>query len=124
QLVHLVLEVALALQQRGAGDRSAAAGDDARRHPLGVGVDRREIAGGPHAMTPRSTASASSSAARSAALSGSRGGRVGPPVKPTASWAALKYWTSLGVMSKRAIGRIRRYTSRAASRSPARQRAY
>ena len=57
---------------------------------------------------PPSTPSASSSAARSSAVSWSRGGRVGPPLQPTASCAALKYWTSLGVMSKRATGSMPR----------------
>ena len=42
------LEVELALQHRRARDGADAAGDDARRHPLRVGVDRREVAGGSH----------------------------------------------------------------------------
>src|SRR4029079_15924007 len=102
------------------GDGADAAGDDARRHALRVGVDRREVAGRPHESAgSRRIARAMSSSACSEAVSGKRGARVGPPRKPTASWAALKYWTSLGVMSKRAIGRIRRYTSRALARSVA-----
>ena len=53
------------------------------------------------------TAIASRSAARSASVSGRRGGRIAPPAKPTSSIAALKYWTSFGVMSKRASGSSR-----------------
>ena len=41
-------------------------------------------------------------------VSASRGGRHGPPARPTSSIAALKYCTSLGVMSKRASGSRRR----------------
>ena len=38
----------LALEHRRAGQDADAAGDDARRHPLGVGVDGLEDATGAH----------------------------------------------------------------------------
>ena len=48
QFVQFRLEVELAVEHRGPGDGTDATGDDARRHPLRVGVDRREVAGGSH----------------------------------------------------------------------------
>ena len=44
QVVALGLEVQLALEHRGAGERADAAGDDPGRHALGVGVDGGEDA--------------------------------------------------------------------------------
>ena len=41
---------------------------------------------------------------RSSSVSANRGGRHGPPPRPSSSIAALKYWTSFGVMSSRASG--------------------
>jgi hypothetical protein len=109
QVVHVRLEVELALEHRRARDGVHPGRDHARRHPLRVGVDRPEGERGAHAATgSRRAATAVSRTLRSAAPSGPRGGRVGPPARPTASIAPLKYWTSFGVMSSRARGRIRR----------------
>ena len=109
QVVQLGLEVQLALEHRRARDRRDAADDDARRHPLRVGVDRGDRARRAHqtAAGARSAASAASRIARSSASSASRGARTGPPTKPSASCAPLKYCTSFGVMSSRASGSSR-----------------
>ena len=109
QVVALGLEVQLAVEHRGAGERADPAGDDPGRHALRVGVDGGEDARRPQAGTccPRSAPSAASSTARSSPVSSSRGGRHGPPARPTASCAALKNCTSFGVMSSRASGSSR-----------------
>ncbi len=51
EMVQVLLEVQPALLHRVAGDRTESAGDHARRHPLGVRVDRGEVGLGPHAPT-------------------------------------------------------------------------
>ena len=49
QVVALGLEAQLALEHRRAGQRPDPAGDDPRRHALGVRVDGGQVAGGPQA---------------------------------------------------------------------------
>ena len=118
----LGLEVELALQHRRARDRADAAGDDARRHPLRVGVDGREVAGGsPSRATAgsRRIASAASSAARSVGLQrqARRAGRAAGEADGVLG--GLEVLDELGRHVEAGDGSIRRYTSRAASRSPA-----
>ena len=84
-----------------------AAGDHARRHPLRVGVDRARSSAPPSRRTPARAARAHRGVERRPLGVVERQAR-------RAAWrrraarrrpcAALKYWTSLGVMSRRASG--------------------
>ena len=66
QVVALGLEAQLALEHRRPGQRPDAAGDDARRHALGVGVDGGEVARRPQAGDRRRRSAASAVAQRGA----------------------------------------------------------